>query len=67
VEISSRLKGRPTTLLSANLKKRRPQKKIRSLKPSLLHTKNQKGQNPTTQRVAMKTGKNSRRPIKSSM
>jgi hypothetical protein len=33
----------------------------------LLHTKNQKSQNPTTQRAAMKTGKNSRRPIKSSM
>jgi len=26
--------------------------------------KNQKGQNPTTQRAAMKMGKNSRRPIK---
>jgi hypothetical protein len=65
VGISSRLKGRPTTLLSmmSQKKKKKLLVKIRNFKLLWLHMKTRRILNPTT----MKTEKNSKKPIKSSI
>jgi hypothetical protein len=69
VGISSRLKGRRTVLLSvmSQKKKKKLLVKIKNFYPLWLHMKTRRIPNPTTQTAMMKTGKNSKKPIKSSI
>jgi hypothetical protein len=48
-------------------KKKKLLLKIRNFYPLWLHMKTRRILNPTTLSIVMKTGKNSKRPIKSSM